>query len=118
MGVPTRGLPRRRSPRPMVGECGEEPSEAGGRPRLRVQIIERTALIRFEDAESLFDEEIVRALGEQLDRLIKDDAPLAVADEPRRSAASVGRRAGEAGLGWRSKSNRCAAGSSAAGWIH
>jgi anti-sigma B factor antagonist len=48
-------------------------SQAGDRPRLRVRTIERTALIRFEDAEFLFDEEIIRELGEQLDRLIKDD---------------------------------------------
>jgi anti-anti-sigma factor len=40
---------------------------------MHVRIIERTALIRFEDAEFLFDEGIVRALGEQLDRLITDD---------------------------------------------
>jgi anti-sigma B factor antagonist len=46
---------------------------ADGRPRLHVRRIERTALIRFEDAEFLFDEEVIRSLGEQLDRLIKDE---------------------------------------------
>jgi anti-anti-sigma factor len=55
------------------GGVGEEAALAGGRPRLRVRIIERTALIRLEDAEFLFDEEVVRVLGEQLDRLIQDD---------------------------------------------
>jgi anti-anti-sigma factor len=38
-----------------------------------VRFIERTALIRFEDAEILFEEEVVRILGEQLDRLVKDE---------------------------------------------
>jgi anti-anti-sigma factor len=55
------------------GGVGEDAAPAGGRPRLRVRIIERTALIRFEDAELLFDEEVIRVLGEQLDRLIQDD---------------------------------------------
>jgi anti-anti-sigma factor len=44
---------------------------AEGRPRLRARLIERTALIGFENAEFLFDEEVIRSLGEQLDRLIK-----------------------------------------------
>jgi anti-anti-sigma factor len=55
------------------GEIGGELPAVGGRPRLRVQVLERTALIRFEDAELLFDEAIIRALGEQLDRLIQDE---------------------------------------------
>jgi anti-anti-sigma factor len=38
-----------------------------------LRVIERTALIRLEDAEFLFDEEIIRELGRQLERLIKDD---------------------------------------------
>src|SRR5207302_1029319 len=54
-------------------EIDEDPSQGRGRPRLRVRIIERTALIRFEDAELLFDEELIRALGQQLDRLIRED---------------------------------------------
>jgi anti-anti-sigma factor len=54
------------------GGVGEDAVPAGGRPWLRVRIIERTALIRFEDAELLFDEEVIRVLGEQLDRLIQD----------------------------------------------
>jgi anti-anti-sigma factor len=55
------------------GGVGENRAPAGGQPRLHVRIIERTALIRLEDAEFLFDEEAVRVLGEQLDRLIQDD---------------------------------------------
>jgi anti-anti-sigma factor len=50
-----------------------EPSEAGGLPMLRVRFIERTALISFENAEFLFDDEVVRDLGEQFDRLIQDE---------------------------------------------
>ena len=54
-------------------EVGENPLSAVVRPRLRVRVFERTALIRFEDAELLFDEAIVRELGEQLDRQIQSD---------------------------------------------
>ncbi len=39
-----------------------EPQVAAGRPRLRARVVERTALIRFEDAEILFEEEAVRAV--------------------------------------------------------
>jgi anti-anti-sigma factor len=46
---------------------------ANGLPRMHVRRIERTALIRFEDAEFLFDEEVIQSLGEQIDRLIKDE---------------------------------------------
>jgi anti-anti-sigma factor len=52
---------------------GDDLSPTDGRPRLRVRVIERTALIRLEDAEFLFDEEVIRELGQQLDRLVKDD---------------------------------------------
>ena len=54
-------------------EVRKSPSAAGVRPWLRIQIIERTALIRFEDAAFFFDEEVIRELGAQLDRLIKED---------------------------------------------
>jgi anti-anti-sigma factor len=49
-----------------------EVSKAAGRPRLRVQTIERTAIFRFVDAEILFAEADVRAVGEQLKRLVED----------------------------------------------
>src|SRR5262245_6851980 len=52
---------------------GEDQSPLGGRPRLRVRVTERTALIRLEDAEFLFDEEVIQQLCQQLERLIKDD---------------------------------------------
>jgi anti-anti-sigma factor len=44
-----------------------------GSPRLVVRVIERTALIRFIDAEILFDESVVRAVNEQLNRLIAEE---------------------------------------------
>jgi anti-anti-sigma factor len=50
-----------------------EPPKLDGRPRFHVQIIERTAVIRFENAEFLFDEELVRALGTQLNHLVRDE---------------------------------------------
>ena len=45
--------------------------EATGRPRLHVRIIERTAIVHFVDCEILFEEAVVRAIGDQLDRLIE-----------------------------------------------
>jgi anti-anti-sigma factor len=55
------------------GDPWDDPSKADGRPRLRVKTIERTAIIRFEDAEILFDESDVRSIGEQLGRLLDDE---------------------------------------------
>jgi anti-anti-sigma factor len=49
-----------------------EVSKAAGRPRLRVQTIERTAIFRFVDAEILFAEADVQAVGDQLKRLVED----------------------------------------------
>jgi anti-anti-sigma factor len=51
----------------------DNPSRTGPQPRLRVRTIGRTAMVRFEDAEILNDEEAIRGIGEQLDRLIKDE---------------------------------------------
>jgi anti-anti-sigma factor len=39
---------------------------------MRVKTIPRTAVVRFEDAEILFEASDVRAIGEQLRRLIDD----------------------------------------------
>lgn len=55
------------------GDPWDHPSKAEGRPRLRVKTIERTAIVRFEDAEILFDESDVRSIGEQLGRLIEEE---------------------------------------------
>src|SRR5262245_36389573 len=38
-------------------------SEAAGRPSLRVRTVERTGIVRFEDAEILFEESAVHAVG-------------------------------------------------------
>ena len=47
-------------------------SEAAGRPSLRVRTVERTAVVRFEDAEILFEEGAVHAVGRLLHGLIED----------------------------------------------
>src|SRR4051794_26013343 len=41
-------------------------------PRLRVQAIERTVVVRFRDAEILFEEAVVRAVSQQLHRLVQE----------------------------------------------
>src|SRR5262245_34599818 len=51
----------------------EVPSKTGGPPRVRVRTIERTAIVRFEDAEIVFDESDVGTIGEQLNRVIVDE---------------------------------------------
>src|SRR6516165_1615944 len=48
-------------------------SEGAGRPRLRVRTVERTAIVRFEDAEILFEEGAVHAVGRELHRLIEEE---------------------------------------------
>jgi anti-anti-sigma factor len=55
------------------GKRLDNPSRANGPPRLRVKTIERMAIVRFVDAEILFEESDVRAIGEQLGRLIEDE---------------------------------------------
>ena len=47
-------------------------SEAAGRPGLRVRTVERTVVVRFEDAEILFEEAAVVAVGRDLHRLIEE----------------------------------------------
>jgi anti-sigma B factor antagonist len=44
---------------------------SGGRSRLRVRLLEGTALVHLIDAEILFEESAVRAVGDQLGRLIE-----------------------------------------------
>src|SRR5262249_21605830 len=65
-----RGVPRlgHRS-----GKGGEDRPPIGCRPRVRLRVIPRTVIIRLEDAEFLIDEGFIRELGQQLERLIKDD---------------------------------------------
>ena len=47
------------------------PEESAGRPHLRVRSIERPALVRFEDAEVLFEESAVQGVSQQLHCLIE-----------------------------------------------
>jgi anti-anti-sigma factor len=44
-----------------------------GRPRVLVRPIERTALVRFANAEILFQEDSVRPVGDRLDRLVAEE---------------------------------------------
>jgi anti-sigma B factor antagonist len=48
-------------------------SEAAGRPSLRVRTVERTVVVRFEDAETLFEESAVHTVGRELHRLIEEE---------------------------------------------
>ena len=48
-------------------------SEVAGRPSLRVRTVERTAVVRFEDAEILFEEGAVHTVGRELHRLIEEE---------------------------------------------
>src|SRR5262245_38314254 len=48
-------------------------TEAAGRPRLRVRTVEPTAVVRFEDAEILFEEGAIQTVGRELRRLIEDE---------------------------------------------
>jgi len=55
------------------GKSWEIPPDGGTSPHLRVRAVERTALVRFVDAEVLFEEEAVRAVGQWLHRLVRED---------------------------------------------
>ena len=54
------------------GDPGNLPAQADAPPRLRVRTIERAAILRFEGAEMLFEESAVRAVSEQLNRLVEE----------------------------------------------
>ena len=56
------------------GDPGNFPAQADAPPRLRVRTIERAAILRFKDAEILLEESAVRAVSEQLNRLV-DEGP-------------------------------------------
>jgi anti-anti-sigma factor len=47
--------------------------ERDGHPRVLVQHVEGTALVRFVNAEVLFEEGAVRAIGDRLDRLVSEE---------------------------------------------
>ena len=48
-------------------------AEPDGQPRVRVKVIERTVLVRIVNADFFFEESAVRALGDELDRLIEEE---------------------------------------------
>jgi anti-anti-sigma factor len=48
-------------------------SEAVGRPILRVRTVERTVVVRFEDAETLFEEGAVQTVRRELHRLMEEE---------------------------------------------
>ena len=54
------------------GKCGNIPPDDGTPPRLQVQFIERTAIVRFVDSEILFEEAGVRAISQQLHHLLEE----------------------------------------------
>ena len=54
------------------GDPGNFPAQGDAPPRLRVRTIERAAILRFEGAEILFEESAVRAVSEQLNRLVDE----------------------------------------------
>jgi hypothetical protein len=53
-------------------DSGNLPAQAHAPPRLRVRTIERGAILRFEGAEVFFEESAVRAVSEQLNRLVEE----------------------------------------------
>lgn len=54
------------------GWAQDAPAEPDGRPQLCVRLIEQTALVRLRDAEILFAESAVQAVGDQLERLVAE----------------------------------------------
>ena len=47
--------------------------QAAGRPSLLVRTVERTVVVRFEDAEILFEEGAIHTVGRELHRLIEEE---------------------------------------------
>ena len=52
------------------GTSWETPPDDGTPPRLQVQVVERTAIVHFVDSEILFEDAAVRAVSQQLHRLL------------------------------------------------
>jgi anti-sigma B factor antagonist len=48
-------------------------AEPDGQPHVRAKVIERTMLVRFVNADFFFEESAVRALGDELERLIEEE---------------------------------------------
>src|SRR5262245_49359387 len=56
------------------GDSWSIPTDESRPSQLRVRAIERTAIVRFVDAEILFEEAAVRAISQQLHLLVRDEA--------------------------------------------
>src|SRR5690349_15324957 len=62
-----------------IGAIKDRGDRWTGRPsaesklQTRVKTIERTAIVRFEDAQIVYDESDVQAIGDQIGRLIVDE---------------------------------------------
>jgi anti-sigma B factor antagonist len=54
-----------------LGVFGDLPAPWDGRPRLQVRIGERTTIVRFVNAEFLYEEAVIRIICDQLDHLIE-----------------------------------------------
>ena len=52
-------------------DSARQDREEGGRPRLQVRTIDRTAIVHFPDPELFFEEAVVRSICDQLDGLIE-----------------------------------------------
>jgi anti-anti-sigma factor len=52
------------------GEARGPAGDPGGPPELRVKAVERVAVVRFMGTEILFEGDLVRAVGDRLDRLV------------------------------------------------
>jgi hypothetical protein len=57
------------------GKAWSIPPDQRKSPRLRVRIIERTAIVRFVDASILFEEAAVRAVSQQLQSAMAEESP-------------------------------------------
>lgn len=55
------------------GEARAPAGDPDGPPELRVKAIERVAVARFMGTELLFEEDLVRAVGDRLDRLVMEE---------------------------------------------
>jgi anti-anti-sigma factor len=56
-----------------AGTSWESLPDDGTPPRLQMQVIERTAIVRFLNSETLFEEAAVHTVGRELRRLIEDE---------------------------------------------
>ena len=55
------------------GEARAPAGDRGGPPEIRVKAIERVAVVRFMGAEILLEGDLVRGVGDRLDRLVTEE---------------------------------------------